>query len=565
MYTPFRWSLMSMYLNSKWVKNQPMGLFLSALIGFAWLVEPVFAQSQSSIECLSRINNPGDAVRQVALRRSWDTDIYNGLGGVDTFIWKGPGHFSPRPQTFLSMEIIDTQNGAFDTVIVNGETILGTERGELELITDWYDQIILDPRLRWDRTIDDAFTGQIFRSKSAGGPVLVRTALDAYVVEPPSMALQTPEGPLGVFSLEHVPGAQAQSSVDSPDGQVVELAWPNAGRVEPNLESLRGAGGRVILNTENRASNAVVIDVAALMGRAPRQIVFTGDMDDRLVMLQEECWEISDAGELGQKQAVFNAGKPNEITLFADRQHLRRGRNGTFTLGSAGSPNYRHLSADVNYVLDAIDLRNNGRDILIIRNDARLRSGFPVIVDGDEGVDEIWLEGSAGWRFEYQNYGLVATVPNGPDSQLILAFAPGLKVGILPTPPFLNNPALLSLPAYPGTRDEPSDHTRLFVTRGGFVNFSAQQLAGKSVLDLKNGIGNVLRLSSENLANVGEDLLIIGDNNQDTILSDGLPEMGHGPQGRIVWHIERPNGKIQRITARGISFVQYPTDNNLSD
>ena len=535
-------------------------IFFKMLCSLFWLglgSGPLLAQSVSNLQCQLSMNSQNETSEGISLSRSWTRFTYDGAGGIDTFRWTGPGHLSPRPHRFKAIEIIDTQNGHFDTVMVNGEMILGTELGELEIIPDWFDQIVLDPLLTWERTIDDAFTGQIFTSEIDGVAIKVRTALDAYVFEPPSLLLNTVEGPLGAFELDQ----QATTFTLESDASTVELIWADAGMVTPNLERVELTQESISLNTRNNVSNPVIINVRALVSTSPREIIIISDAVDRLVMLQEECWQISETDEAGYRLAIFNAGKPNEIRLIADQHHLQSRRLGAFTGGGVShGANYRHLSAEVDHVLDYIDLQNGGRDILIIRNDGRLRRGFPIVVSGNEGVDEVWLEGSAGWRFEYQNYGVVATVPQGRDSSLTLAFAPGLEVRILPTPPFLNDPALLDLPAYPGLLDEPTENTGLFITRGGFVSFSARQLSGKTVLDLKNGIENMLRLSPESLVYAGDEVLIFGDSNQDIILSDGLPAAETDQQGNLIWHIERPNGHRQRITARGISYLQYRSD-----
>lgn len=73
-----------------------------------------------------------------------------------------------------------------------------------------------------------------------------------------------------------------------------------------------------------------------------------------------------------------------------------------------------------------------------------------------------------------------------------------------------------------------------------------------------DGIENVLRLSQDNLLYAGTNVMIEGDPNLDVILSDGMPDMVSDPAGNLIWKIDRPDGQVQVITAKGIAYVQYP-------
>lgn len=546
-----------MSLNDTLKRSYASTLLACLVAGLSLSSSPLIAQ-QVIDECRMSEQTHTQNILPVAIDQSWEGMSIDGAGGIDTLTRPGPGHFAVRPELLKSVEVINSRNGKFDTIVLNGEMILSGELDEMEVIADWYDQIILDPTLNWNQTVDAAFSSQIFRSSDLGRDVVIRAGLHDHVVHAPNLMIQTQEGPAGPFSMQSILEFFEQDSTRSRNPT---LTWAQSGVVTPDfLNSPRSFQGATF-DTRNRVPNVVVIDIFGLVGHAPRQFVFEGDAIDRLVLPKPECWEISQVGEDGHRTAVFQAGEPTEITIIADDYHLSVHRIGLYREGRADQPNYRLFSHDGGHVVDAIDLRNGGRDILIVRNDGRLRRGVPVVVEGDEGLDEIWLEGAAGWRIEFQDYGVVATVPADRDSDFTLAFAPGLKVGILPRPEYLNDPRLLALPAYPGLPDERTQHSVVRLTRGGFVNLSADQFANRAILDVTNGTANIVRLTPDHLVNAGTDVIIAGDALMDVVLSEGMPTPSVDPAGNVVWSIDRPDGRTQTVTAVGIDYIQYPTAN----
>lgn len=196
-----------------------------------------------------------------------------------------------------------------------------------------------------------------------------------------------------------------------------------------------------------------------------------------------------------------------------------------------------------------------------MRNDGRLLSGHTVHVDGDPGLDVLWLEGSAGWRIEYLENEVRASVPLGTRSMIQLAIQPELGLRVLPVPPFVSDPTLSDVPAYPGLRDKRMTAGRVVVSRGGFVKFSAEQLHGQSTIDVTNGIANVVVLSPALLAGAQDSVEIIGDRDLDLFLPIDLTPVSGAAAGTTEW---RANGSanasrsVQRVIVHGLDVRLRP-------
>lgn len=162
-------------------------------------------------------------IRQVPIYETRGRGYFNGGGGIDVIRRNGPGTFAPRPENYISAERIDLENGVFDTVVMNAEMIRSTEIGELEIVADWFDQIILDPMLTWNRSVDAAFSSQVFRPDSVDFAATVRTPLETFVIGRPTLSMQTQESPLGRFSME----ASGDPDVNQAEGQSpsITLSW----------------------------------------------------------------------------------------------------------------------------------------------------------------------------------------------------------------------------------------------------------------------------------------------------------------------------------------------------
>ena len=417
------------------------------------LVAVLFSASVSNAQGASSCDLTKEGVpRSVLLDKSWQGISYDGGDGIDTFTVSGPRYISPRPGRIRSIEIFQMENGLFDTIIVNAEMILSTERDEIEIVSDWFDQVILEPGLEWTRSVDAAFSGQIFTTVISDRTVKVRTGLNTSILMPTRLPLETSEGPLGVFDPDTrstvVLNAKPAESEDS--DAILKLPPRNHDIVRLNLKKLDEEIRRIELDTRDGFSNATMVDINEIDLTHDREIIFNSDELDRLVLVQPECWDISETTEKDKKQARYRGENGTELTLTATSHHFDPRRTGPYVIGSVYEPGYWHLNADGRHIYDQFDFRNGGPDTFILRNSMHLRNGIPLVIRGDAGQDHVWLEGTAGWRLEYWDNGVVARVPFGGDKDIVLAFMPGLKVSVLPTPHFLYDPAMLDLPAYPG-------------------------------------------------------------------------------------------------------------------
>ena len=280
-----------------------------------------------------------------------------------------------------------------------------------------------------------------------------------------------------------------------------------------------------------------------------------------MLLLQPKCWaEASDPGQDARRAIVTKPDFPLPISIEGSAKFIGSIRTGRYLEAQALTLGFAHLSAGQWRRIDALDLTNGARDVVMLRNDNALRRDYPVRVAGDPGLDEIWLEGSAGWQIEYRDFGVVAVLPGGIGRTITLEFGPGLGVRVLPEPSFLTDPRLRNLASYPGTRDEPSRSAGLYVTRSGHVRLSANQLVAKERVDLTNGAANVVEVSPDQLALAGERVEFRGDPGLDTLLLIDMPLPVARADGWITWRIKREGAPEQIIEASGFHFGQIPLE-----
>lgn len=530
-------------------------LFCASLLAITIGAPPSFAQTAATCDLSAKGNPQG-----VLIGRSWEADLFDGAGGIDTFKVRGPNHIFPRPGVIKSFEVFDLENGLFDTAVISAEVIATTELGEIEVFTDWFDQVILDPDMTWSRTTDAAFSSQIYTTIFDDRELTVRTDLNTHVLSPSGWPLQTTQGPLGVF--DHVArssGILRKSPSNHTGADVMfKVATANSDVVYLHMTPQEKDAKRIEIDTRNGSVNAVMIDINNMDPSIDREVTFKGDVFDRLILPQLECWDIANDPSDALGVARYSGDRHGEITLIASRHHFAPRRLGRFTAGRPKRTGVLHLSADGNHLYDQINLANGEPDHLILRNSGHLRPNFPVIVHGDPGLDRVWIEGGAGWKMEYQDLGVAARVPHGADADLILAFMPGLEVSLLPAPGFLSDPRLLELPFYPGIGNEVREQTQLFVTRAGFVKFSANQIENKALIDFTNGAANTVLIAPEQLTGSSETLELYGDLGLDTILTLGMPTPVASEEGRFTWTLQRPDGTRVSVEATGFGHLESP-------
>lgn len=520
---------------------------------FILLLLPKAVFSQTSGECTLEA---APIHVGTSLGRSWEERSHDGDDGADIFRFGTSITYSPRARNLTSFEVLDSRNDVFTTVIIDAEIILSAEQDEIEVVTDWFDQVILDPRYKWSATVDPAFTGQLFTTEHNDRVLTVRTGLHTYVINGSEPGLVTKVGPFGSHGeIWNINRTEPTVSIPQASENDVSLHWAGEGIIIPDLRTTSDENETIELNTQNEVQNSVVIDLKMIIGKKERDLVLRTDPIDRLILVQEPCWDIGEVDSNGLRQAFAIQNLPQRLSLTAQARQLQAGRISSFAWANVHRPGYRHLSVESRMVLDAIKLDNGGVDVLVIRNTGHLRRDSPVLIMGDPGLDEVWLEGSAGWRTEFRDTGVVATVPADNASQIELHFGPGIKLKILPIPKFLGNPAILELPFYPGNPNRKSQHATLYVSRGGYVALSANQLANKRHIGFINGAPNIVRISPEQLSNSAESVELNGEHDLDMLLLDEMPEGEVDHSGAIIWQIDRPDGVKQRVKATGFSYV----------
>lgn len=322
----------------------------------------------------------------------------------------------------------------------------------------------------------------------------------------------------------------------------------------PDLSSI--AAGPITLDLHNGQHNVIGLDLGLLGAGVARELRLEADTTDRVVLLQRDCWRVEQGAAGGVSVARFEASSETAISVTADAALLRQARTGPVVTAVAETPGTRHLNADLSGVADEIDLRNGGRDVVILRNVA-LRQETPVIIAGDPGLDEIWIEGSAGWQVEHGPLGATASTPVSDEGRIAIALYPGLALRLLPTPPFLSQPSMAHVPFYPGAPDAVLAGSGLYVTRGGTVRLSRLQLDNRHRLTFINGIANSVHLDFSQVLNDENRVILSGDPQRDHLVISGEQRHAIGEDGAFIWRIPREDGSAQEIHATGFSYVAY--------
>ena len=519
-------------------------LWQLAVAGLLLVPGTVVAQSQQECTLQAEISVGGSP-----LEASWRMRKIDARGGIDSYTFPGGVTHTLRASRNISLEILDTKNDLFTTIIIDAEMILTADNGEIEVISDPFDQIILDPRYEWQATLDPAFTGQIFTTKHEAETLRVRTALDAFVVRQPLSGLVASPGPFGAPGL--LRKVHSRPKAEQTETTFKRL-YERGGHLSVDLRRYDELPQTITIDAENGKPNTIDIDLLKAAGNGPRDLIVLADPFDRLILRQQPCWTLAEADDNGKRTAHVLEGTERALTLTADAGLMQPGRIGRYLVSHVRNPSFRHLSVEARQMVDAINLKNRGKDVLILRNTVHLRKNAPIFIEGNEG-DEIWLEGSAGWLMEFRDNGMYATVPFDVDKQIELAFAPGLEVKLLPMPPYLNNPTLLD-GAYPGLPDVQSPQTTLLTSRGGYVRFSTAQFAKKKRVSFYNGAANFVMISPAQLRDAADTVLLNGEPGLDTLILLDMPEPTELDNG-LTWQLSRPDGSTQQITATGFSFV----------
>ena len=99
------------------------------------LLLPTVAFAQAPAECTLE---PTSVFAGTLLEASWRGMSFDGRGGIDTFRSGDTITVSPRAEKLTSVEVLDTRNDIFPTIIVDAEMILTTEPEEIEVVADWF-------------------------------------------------------------------------------------------------------------------------------------------------------------------------------------------------------------------------------------------------------------------------------------------------------------------------------------------------------------------------------------------------------------------------------------------
>jgi hypothetical protein len=494
--------------------------------------------------------------------------VWDGAAGIDIAEIGGPSYNVMDGRTIKSFEKIDIENGAFDTFVFLQAFIDTADHDEVEVIADRFDTIVLDPFLEWSRTADATTSQMIFEALVEGQALQVRTALDSYVVGPANDSFVSTgrSWPASSGSEGGVADQPWVGAIHRRDETRYLIRWSSAGTMTPETLSVDAEHGVIELDMRNGLENRMRLDLAKLAAQSARRLDIIADPYDEVFLVQSECWSDVEpmAAEFKFNQDIrslpglpfaVSAHLPAQLAIVANA--ARKSRIEAWT----DSDGFFYLSADVQSRVDSIDLTNGKANVLMVRNDGRLLSRGPIRVSGDPGVDGIWLEGSAGWRIEHSDSGATASVPLGAASMIKLELQPGLNLRILPTPPYVSDPMLADVSAYPGLRDERSTATNMIVSRGGYVRLSTEQLHGKSRIDVTNGIANVVELSPTLLAGAEDRVEVMGDRDLDLFLPIDLTAISGAAAGTTEWRASdqtdapRPN---QRVIVHGLDIRLRP-------
>ncbi|NVO57460.1 hypothetical protein HW561_16815 [Rhodobacteraceae bacterium B1Z28] len=481
---------------------------------------------------------------------------FHGGDGLDTVALDGPTHLIAGRGRLESVERIDVENGQFDTVVILAEFLATADRGEVDVRADWFDTTILDPRLQWERTPSASFSDELLKTQINGVDAQVRVPVGAFVVTGQDLpAITATEGPVGEYAW--APGTLAEPDDDGSgnDIQNISLRWANAGTARPDLSAIQLSAQKAKLDFRNGAANLIEIATGHLLSRDIGEIHLLTDEYDRLFIADPHCWARQGHTDPDMARLSSQQQDGRSVEIHLSKSLLSQSSDGQPRLGRAEHPGVWHLSHDTRQVLDAIDLRNAGKDYLILRNDMWLRRTPQPVILGDPG-DEIWLDGSSGWSIAFNDQGLAASNPAGYQAApLVIGVVPGLILRKMPMPEFLADPALLDLPHYPGTADKVREAGTIYVTRGGYVGLSAKQFANRKLIDLTNGRQNILRLHPADLDQTATDLEIRGDPDLDILSATEMPEPEIAADGTYVWRLPGPDG-TRTITSKELSVIR---------
>jgi hypothetical protein len=501
-------------------------------------------------DCTQTLQTSPAAIKSVPL--GLERDIVDGGAGRDVLVYRGPSHVVVGRGEIGSMERIDIQNGQFDTVTVLGEVVQATSSAEVDIRTDEFDTIVLDPRLSWTLLPDPSLAFDTYSATIDDKSLSVLVAPGTFVLfGQMSQDVTTVAGAEGEYAFPVPPSSETPQDIIDADGQAI-FRWHNGGTIRPTVAETGLNVSEVDLDFANGKINFIELCLANVIDPSGRIIRFLADPFDQFVLLDPENWTRQDTEDPDVLRLSSETDAGSALVEMS-AELLRLGSNDAVAVGFAREPGVWNLSSDSATALDAIDLRNGGIDRLILRNDGRIREGSRLIV-GDPG-DEIWLDGSAGWSIKYTPMGVTASNPVGTENSYItLLFGPDLKVQKLPFPPFLAKPTLLDLLFYPGSRDRVTEASTLFVTRGGYIDLSQIQIANKSTFSLRNGSPNILRIRPGDFSLAALRVDISGDSDADIVLAVGLPTPELTVPGEVSWTLPSADGP-RTIAIRGLRII----------
>lgn len=501
-------------------------------------------------DCTETLQISPAAIKSMPL--GLERDIVDGGAGRDVLVYRGPSHVVVGRGEIGSMERIDIQNGQFDTITVLGEVVQATSSAEVDIRTDEFDTLILDPRLSWTLQPDPSLAFDTYLATIDDKSLAVLVPPGTFVLSGQmSKDVTTVAGSKGEYTFPVPPSPETPQEVTDDNGQAT-FGWDSGGTIRPTVAETGLNVSEVDLDFANGQINVIELCLANVIDPSGRLIRLLADPFDQFVLLDPENWTRQDVGDPDVVRLSSEADAGSALVEMS-AEFLRLGSDGALAVGFAREPGVWNLSSDMATALDAIDLRNGGTDRLILRNDRRIREGFRLIV-GDPG-DEIWLDGSAGWSIKYTPMGVTASNPVGTENSYItLQFGPDLKVRKLPFPPYLAEPALLDSLFYPGSQDRVTEASTLFVTRGGYVDLSQIQIANKSTFSLRNGSPNILRIRPGDFSLAALRVEISGDSDADMVLAVGLPAPEVTTPGEISWILPFADGP-RTVVVRGLRVV----------
>ncbi|MCB9948110.1 MAG: hypothetical protein H6842_09815 [Rhodospirillaceae bacterium] len=504
---------------------------------------------------------PADPLAVHALA-TWQTTRVDGGGGRDTYRLRGPDTFLFDGVGVVSIERIAIDNGLFDTVAVLEPLFATTEDGEVEIDADWFDTVILDPGLDWRRSLDVGGADLVVEAEAGQATWRVFAPFDVHLVTAPAGAvLTTAAWDAGAGPSDAGPAWQgvAVGQVGTRPG----LRWTAAGGLDLEVPPGVGADGPVVVDIRNAAANRLRLDLRMLAGLSGGTLAVDADPQDRLELLQPACWSAPDTPTSAEGRVLLRTlptlldgialvGQPSLLPA-APPEGPRPVRM------RADGAGFYHLSADLSHIVGEIDLRDGVATTLMIRLGGHLATDRPIPVSGDAGLDAVWLDGSAGWVLKRRGGAVAATVPARRGRAVTLQFGAGLRLAVLPAPPYLTDPRLAQVGHYPAMPDETMGAPGLYLPRGGFVRLSPTQLAGLAEIDLTNGIANVFDLDPAALAGAAPRLMIQGDIGLDIVRAPGLAPIGnHRPVvgGTAVFGMPAGSpAEAARVIVRGLSVT----------